>query len=161
MVRPSWFAHHGSPIMVRPSWFAHHGSPIMVRPSWFDRLDDVEALEFRMAEIEFPVVPGVGVRPAERLGSRPGLEVAAAPPDRVRRIEHVVVVRRSAQQVERHEAGYAGQVAVARGPDRFEIRLRAWRDAKAVHSDEHAGTSRLPLPWTAMAGKDFNAACHA
>src|SRR5579863_5380007 len=69
-----------------------------------NRLDDLEAFEFGVAEIQAAVAAGVTVGAAERLRPRPGLEVGLAVPDRVRRIQYVVVVFWASQQVECGEA---------------------------------------------------------
>ena len=50
---------------------------------WRYRLDDLEALEFGMPEIERPVLPGALVGEAEGFRPCPGFEIFPAPPDRV------------------------------------------------------------------------------
>src|SRR5271166_5086304 len=56
-----------------------------------DRLQDLEALELGVAEIEWLVGAGVAVSGAKMLGLRPGGEDFLARPDRVGRVEHMIV----------------------------------------------------------------------
>ncbi len=102
-----------------------------------DRLDRLETLEFRMPQIERPVGAGAGMGGAERLRARPGLELRARAPDRVRGVEHMVLRRRTAQQVKLDETRNVAQMRVAAGPDPLELRLRARLDPKPIHGDEH------------------------
>jgi hypothetical protein len=67
------------------------GSGGLIPPRVLDRLKDLEALELGMAEIERLVGAGVAVGGAKMLRLRPGGEGVFARPDRVRRIEHVIV----------------------------------------------------------------------
>src|SRR5262245_33530402 len=92
-----------------------------------------------MLEIERLVVAGAAVGGAELLGSRPGLERRPALPHRVRRVERVVLVLRSLEQVELDEAGHPGEMGVAARPHLLEGLFRALLHAKAVHGDEHSG----------------------
>jgi hypothetical protein len=73
-------------------------------------LEDLEALELGMAEIERLVAAGVLVGVAERFRSRLFLELGPAAPDRVRGIERMVVVLRAAQEVELDEPGHRVEV---------------------------------------------------
>ena len=86
-----------------------------------DRLDDVEAFEFGVAEIKPSVLSGVAMGTAERFGPRPGIEIAFAAPDCVRRVQYVVVVFWASQQVKSGEARNTCEMAITRRPDLLEV----------------------------------------
>src|SRR6516225_2779670 len=83
-------------------------------------------------------VARVSMRCAKCVRARPVVEVRVAGPDRVARVEHVVVALRPLEQMKFDEAGHFLQVRVARGPDFLECGLGAQCDLEAVHGDIHA-----------------------
>src|SRR5262245_19875984 len=80
-----------------------------------------------------------GVRPAERLRARPGLERGARLPERMGEVRREAVGGVAAQQVELAEAGHLLEVAVALAPHLLEIGLAPGVDAEAVHRHVHRG----------------------
>src|SRR5262245_28146566 len=87
-----------------------------------ERLAHLEALEFWMLQIERAGrgVAGAGMGRTEFLGSGPVLEAVLALPDRVRRIERVVLGFRPLEQVKFDEPRHAVEVRLATGPDLLE-----------------------------------------
>src|SRR5271166_2047957 len=102
-----------------------------------DRLNRLKTLELGMADIERLVGAGVTMGGAKMFGLRPGGEGVFARPDRVRRIEHVIVALRPAQEMELEEPGHAVEMRFAREPHVFERALGALHDLEAVHGDLH------------------------
>jgi len=97
---------------------------LLPRVRILDRLKDLEALELGMAEIERLVGAGVPMGRAKMFGLRPGGEGVFVRPDRVRRIEHVIVALRPAQKMEFEEPalphyGDATGIAFFSGPTRW------------------------------------------
>ena len=124
-----------------------------------DRLDDVEAFEFGMAEIEAAIAAGVAVRAAKRLGPCPGLEVVAA---RARscatstaRDRRAPV--RAAGGRRRSPARPTGGCRATSRPFRSPPRNPASTRKRFIAMNMLA-PPRRPLPWTEVAGKDFNIA---
>src|SRR5208282_5475922 len=74
---------------------------------------------------------------AKMFGLRPGGKGVFARPDCVRRIEHVIVALRPAQQMELEEPGHAVEMCVAREPHVFERALGALYNLEAIHGDIH------------------------
>src|SRR5262245_53021105 len=99
------------------------------------RLPDLEALELRMVEVEWLVLSGILVRHPERLGPGPGLERRLALPDRMRRIERVLLGLRPLEQMELNEARHLLQLRVAVEPDGLESFFRSALHAKPIHGD--------------------------
>ena len=60
---------------------------------------------------------------AEGLRTGPRLKVGSAAPDRVRRVEGVILAIRAAQQMKGYEAGDIPQMGVSRRPYLLEIHL--------------------------------------
>jgi hypothetical protein len=83
-------------------------------------LDDVEAFELGMAEIELAVVAGVAVRRAEMLRFRPGDEIVMGIPDCTGREQSMIHALGAAQEMEFAKAGHLVEMAVAALPDVFE-----------------------------------------
>src|SRR5262249_10265413 len=77
----------------------------------------------------------------ERFRPRPGFEIRLAPPDRVGRIEHMILALRPAQQMKLDKARYLVQMGVASGPDTFELRPERRNDFESVHRYEHVTRS--------------------
>src|SRR5579875_1054734 len=106
------------------------------------RLDDLETLEFGMAEIKRPVASGLAMGKPERLRPGPGLKIGPAPPQAVRGIEHVIRALGPAQQMEDDETGNAREMALAGLPQALEFRLRRGEDLETVHRNEHRPACR-------------------
>src|SRR5690242_5014030 len=98
------------------------------------------------------------MRLAELLGPGPGLEIGTRSPDRVRGVEHVVLVLGAAQQVKLDEARHLAEVAVAPEPDGLEIRRRVLNDLEAIHRDEHACLLRGTEPTCPCGPKGYRRA---
>jgi hypothetical protein len=105
-------------------------------------------------EIERLVGTGSIVRTAERFRPGPCLEVGPAMPDRVRRIEGVILAVRAAQQVKIDKARDVAQMGVAGRSDLLEIRLRPGDDFESIHRDEHGFTYRLGVRLRENVGPD-------
>ena len=90
-----------------------------------------------MAEIEWLVGTGSVVRTAERFRPGPRLEVGPTMPDRVRRIEGVILPVWATQKVKGDEPRDVAQMCVAGSPDLLEIRLRSGNHFETIHRDEH------------------------
>jgi hypothetical protein len=110
----------------------------------FHLLQDGEALELGMAEIERLVCARSAVRLAKRFGPRPSGKVRLRAPDRVRSVEHMVVALGPFQEMKGDESRYAIEMAVAREPDLLKIMLRPFPDLESIHRDEHAHTPSMP-----------------
>ncbi len=102
-----------------------------------DRLNCFEALELGMAEIERLVGAGVTMGGPKMLGLSPGGEDISVRPDRVRRIEHVIVALWPAQEMELEEPGHTVEMRVAREPNALERALGALDDLEAIHGNVH------------------------
>src|SRR5215469_1540878 len=74
---------------------------------------------------------------AEGIGPRPRFKVGPAVPERMRRVEGVIVPVGAAQQMESDKAGHVAQMRVAGRPHLLEIRLRSGNDLEAVHGNKH------------------------
>ena len=127
----------------QPRWYALPFFRSSRRCRCLHRLDDFEAFEFGVPEIERLVGAGIAMGAAERFRSGPCLEIGPAPPDRVRRIKSVVLAIRAAQQVEFDKPGDVAQMGVARRPYLLELRLGSGNDLEAVHRDKHRHTVGL------------------
>src|ERR1700761_4588537 len=66
--------------------------------------DRLKTLEFRMAECQRLGASGPGMGGAERLRPRPGFEVGGRLPDRVGRVEDMVVPLGPTEKIKAHEA---------------------------------------------------------
>jgi len=96
----------------QPRLPSHPFFRLVCRHGAFHRLENFEALEFGMAEIEWLVGTGSVVRTAERFRPSPRLEVGPAMPDRVRRIEDVILPVWATQKVKGDEARDVAQMCV-------------------------------------------------
>jgi hypothetical protein len=92
-----------------------------------------------MAEIEAfaGLVVGTGVGAAELFRFGPGFERGLVGPDRVRRIQRVILGDRALEQMKLDEAGHIAEIGFARAPDGLERRLRANLHLEPVHCDKH------------------------
>src|SRR5262249_45310559 len=102
-----------------------------------DRLKRLKAFELRMTEIERLVATCLRMRGAERLRSGPRFKGGTVLPNRVRRIQRVVVQFRPPEKVEFREARHLVEMSVARQPDMLEVGLASPNDLETVHGDEH------------------------
>src|SRR5262249_27025920 len=96
---------------------------------------DLEAFEFRMFEIGRAggLVASARVRDAKSLGLGPGLKHGLALPDRMRRVECMVLALRTLEQVELDKARHLLQLRVAVEPDLLECLLRTFLHTEPIH----------------------------
>src|SRR5262249_52620308 len=87
---------------------------------------------------------GPGMRRAECLGLRPGLESGVARPYGVRGVERVVFGFGPLQQLELDESRHLVEMRVARLPDPLEGGLRTFENAKAIQGDIHSTDLLMP-----------------
>src|ERR1700722_963127 len=109
------------------------------------RLDRLEALEFRMTEVKRLAVPGRAVRSAKLLGPPPVLERFLVRPHRMGGIERVIVAIGPAQQVKLDKAGQLIEIGVPAEPPALELLLMAFNDFEAIHCDVHSSAPLRPV----------------
>src|SRR5262245_20668026 len=101
-------------------------------------LQNGEALEFGMAEIERLAGTSAGMGFAESFRSGPSLEVLLRAPYAVGSVEDVMVLFRTFKQVEDHESRHLLKMRLTRHPDLLEVALRSFVYLEPVHCDKHA-----------------------
>src|SRR6516165_1926333 len=96
-----------------------------------------------MSQIQRSVLTGIAVGKTESFRPRPRFKILPASPDCVRRIEHMILPLRPAQEVKFYKAADLAQVCVARRPHTFKISLGSLNDFESVHRDEHGLTYKF------------------
>ena len=96
-------------------------------------------LELGVAEHRTRRAAGTSVGLAEGVGTRPGLELLARLPDRVRDVERLLIGAGSPQQLELPEAGHLVEMTVPLRPDPLEVRLLARLEAAAAQRSTGRG----------------------
>jgi hypothetical protein len=123
----------GSHAAARRFCAEHNRRPLL------DGLNNFKSFELGMPEIKRSIrAARVLMGRAKRVRARPRFERGAIRPDRVTRVEDVIVALGALEQMKFDEAGHVFQVRVAVDPDILEIGLRAGRDLEAIHGDVHA-----------------------
>ena len=85
-----------------------------------------------MSQIQRSVLTGIAVGKAESFRPRPRFKVLPASPDCVRRIEHMILPLRPAQEVKFYKAGDLAQVCIARRPHTFKVSLGSLTEDKSL-----------------------------
>lgn len=106
-------------------------------------LENLEALELRMADIEGLVVAGTMVGGPECLGLRPRFKDGVVLPHCVGRIKSMILGFGTFKQVELDEARHLIEVTVAGQPDFLECFFGPLGDAETVHGNEHRAILRV------------------